>query len=118
MAESAPPKGRGTATRRETSSEGGSGRSAPGAPRIRVRYYKRMRPNKAYPVHVTWRTPASGRSASSDPVTVRLVMGGAQVVPAEQPLDLADPDAHATFYVTPLAKGWLRGERLEVVQNG
>ena len=23
-----------------------------------------------------------------------------------------------TFYVTPLAKGWLRGERAEVIQNG
>ena len=28
------------------------------------------------------------------------------------------PDAEATFYVTPLARGWLRGERLEVLVNG
>src|SRR4051812_39329760 len=45
-------------------------------------------------------------------------MAGAQVVPAEQTLDPANFDDRATFYVTPLAKGWLRGERLEVLQNG
>ena len=49
---------------------------------------------------------------------VRLIMAGAQVVPAEQTLDPSDGDAKVTFYVTPLAKGWLRGERVEVLQNG
>src|SRR5262249_44845369 len=35
-----------------------------------------------------------------------------------QPLDPAKPDAKAVFYVTPLAKGWLRHECLEVLLGG
>src|SRR5881396_2891305 len=69
----------------------------------------------------TQRAPArdSARGAGATaPVTVRLVMAGAQVVPAEQTLDPGDPGDKATFYVTPLAHGGLRGERIEVVQNG
>jgi hypothetical protein len=73
-----------------------------------------MRPNRVYPVVVSWQS--SGRAA--EPVVVRLVMAGAQVVPAEQPLAGNDPDGKTTFYVTPLAKGQLRAERLEVLQDG
>src|SRR5437870_3159856 len=54
----------------------------------------------------------------SGPVQVRLIMAGAQVVPAEQPLDPGEPGARVTFYVTPLAKGPLGGCRAEVIQNG
>jgi hypothetical protein len=72
-----------------------------------------MRPNRVYPVVVGWR----GGARPAAPVTVRLVMAGAQVVPAEQTLEPGG-DERATFYVTPLARGWLRGERLEVLQDG
>src|SRR5205085_1345221 len=91
-----------------------SSRSPGGTRTIQVRYYRRMRPNRVYPVVVSWQS--SGRAA--EPVVVRLVMAGAQVVPAEQPLAGAEADGRATFYVTPLAKGQLRGERLEVLQDG
>jgi hypothetical protein len=74
-----------------------------------------MRPNRVYPFTVSWK---GGGRGSGEPVVVRLLIGGAQVVPVEHTLDPAKPDDRATFYVTPLAKGWLRGERLEVVQDG
>jgi hypothetical protein len=82
-------------------------------PALSVRYWQRMRPHKVYPVVVS--TTGGGPSS---PATVRLVMAGAQVVPAEQPLDAANPREELTFYVTPLAKGNLRAECIEVVQGG
>src|SRR5262245_28961059 len=86
---------------------------------LQVRYYRRMRLQRVYAAVVSWpdrgdRSPPAG----TPPVTVRLLMAGAQIVPSEQTLDAADPDARATFYVTPLAKGWLRHERLEVLVGG
>jgi hypothetical protein len=102
--------------RGRTSSQRDSGQSAGTLPALRVRYYKRMRPNKVYPVQVGWRSGRKG--GDGGPVQVRLIMAGAQVVPSEQTMDPTDPDAKVTFYVTPLARGWLRGERIEVVQNG
>ena len=44
--------------------------------------------------------------------------GGAQIVPSEVALDPAKPDKAATFYLTPLALGWLPGVRVEVVHQG
>jgi hypothetical protein len=86
--------------------------AAKGAPSLNVRYWKRMRPNKVYPVVVS----AAGRG--DVPVTVRVVMAGAQVVPAEQTMVPGQPGEKLTFYVTPLARGGLRGERVEVLQDG
>jgi hypothetical protein len=101
---------------RAAPAERGAGRAAADAPRVQVRYYKRMRLGRVYPVQVGW---ARGtRGPVSGPVTVRLVMAGAQVVPLEQPLDTSRPDARATFHVTPIARGWLRGERVEVLREG
>src|SRR5262249_17397978 len=47
--------------------------------------------------------------------TVRLLAAGAQVLPSEQPLD---PTGAAKFYLTPLARGWLAAERVEVLHEG
>ncbi|MBM4067569.1 MAG: hypothetical protein FJ271_01285 [Planctomycetes bacterium] len=83
---------------------------------LRIVYYRRMRLQHVYTFKISWsgkegvRPPAGAR-----PVTLRLLMAGAQVVPSEQMLDPAKPDASASFHVTPLAKGHLRGERLEVL---
>jgi hypothetical protein len=85
-------------------------------PPLSVRYYRRMRPNRVYPVVV--RCDGAGRVRPGEPLVLRLLMAGAQVVPAEQTLDPSQPRAQVTFFVTPLARGWLRGERLEVVQQG
>jgi len=87
-------------------------------PPLVVRYPRRMRPQKAYAVQVSWRSKEKAR-AGTGPYTVRLVMGGAQVVPSEQTMDPTKPGTKATFYVTSLArKGWLKGERLEVLADG
>jgi hypothetical protein len=83
------------------------------APSLSVRYWKRMRPNKVYPVVVS----SQGRGETA-PVTVRVIMAGAQVVPAEQTLNPGLPGEKVTFYVTPLARGSLRGERVEILQDG
>jgi hypothetical protein len=110
MPESPPSRGR-AAPQRSAGTARDQGR-ATGAPQIQVRYYGRMRPRRVYPFVVSWK----GGARSATPVTVRLVMAGAQVVPAELVLD--PNDDRATFFVTPLARGWLRGERLEVLQDG
>jgi hypothetical protein len=76
-----------------------------------------MRAQRVYPVVVRW-----GKSRHTDhhshPVDVRLIGGGAQIVPSEHTLDPAKPDRTATFYLTPLAQGWLRGVRVEVIHQG
>lgn len=90
-------------------------------PPLLVRYPKRMKRQKVYTVEVTWQRgkkyppPAAG---TVEPLTLRLIMAGAQVVPSERQLDPTRPRAKATFYVTPLALGWLKSERIEVLANG
>ncbi len=113
MPESPPSRDK-TSTQRTSSAARDSSRSA-GAPAVQVRYCRRMRPQRVYPVVVGW--ASKGRPAA-EPIVVRLLMAGAQVVPAEHTLNPAEPDEKVTFYVTPLAKGQLRGERLEVLQGG
>src|SRR5262245_1986635 len=107
-------------------SKAGATQRAPAAPRkeyakapsLSVRYWKRMRVNKVYPVVVSWRGASRDGDVEGGPVTVRLLMAGAQVVPSEHTMDPREPRDTATFYVTPLAKGGLRGEKIEVLQGG
>jgi hypothetical protein len=83
---------------------------------VQVTFYRRMKMQRVYPVVVRWRqgaAPAPGHTAS-----VRLLLAGAQVVPAELRLDPAKPTDQAAFYVTPLARGWLRAQRLEILFDG
>ncbi len=83
---------------------------------VQVTFYRRMKMQRVYPVVVRWRRGAA--PAPGHATTVRLLMAGAQVLPTELPLDPAKPTAQATFYVTPLARGWLRAQRLEVLLDG
>src|SRR5262245_57073851 len=93
---------------RSASSSGGAS-----LPPVEVAYYRRMKLQRVYPFVVCWRRGA--RPTPGEKVTVRLLMAGAQVLPAEQALDAGNPNAQATFFVTPLARGWLRAQRLEIV---
>lgn len=92
----------------------GEGRSERHLPALRVRYYRQLKPQRVHTAEVYWH--GSGEPARGE-ITVRLLAAGAQVVPAEQNLDCAKPDVKAVFYITPLARGWLRNEKLEVLAN-
>jgi hypothetical protein len=84
-------------------------------PAMRVRYYRQMKPQRVYTVDVGWQK--SAKPARGE-VTVRLIVAGAQVLPSEQKMDASQPNVRAVFYVTPLAKGWLRNQKLEVLSQG
>jgi hypothetical protein len=85
--------------------------------RFQVKFYRRMRLNHVYPVVVSAKSLGGGIGAGT-PVLLRAVVPGALVTPAELSLDAADPKAAATFYVTPLARGWLPDARIEVHSHG
>lgn len=107
MAESATRKapGRGAASGRESF-----------LPPLRVRYYKRMKKHGVYPVEVMWKE--AERGVPGKEITLRLLVGGAQVVPVERTLNPADPEDTATFHITPLANGKLGNPHLEVLAQG
>src|SRR5204863_7596640 len=87
--------------------------------RLGIRFYRRMRLSRVYPLSVQVPAAARGRaSLAAVPVRIRPLIPGAHVVPAEAELDLARPNAAVSFYVTPLAKGCLAGARVEVHQQG
>jgi hypothetical protein len=93
--------------------------AGPSLPSLKVTYYRRMKRQRVYAVTAAWYNPDKRRPPpGTGPVVVRLLMAGAQVIPSEQPLDPAKPDAKAVFYVTPLARGWLRNECMEVLVGG
>jgi hypothetical protein len=79
---------------------------------LQVRYYKRMRRGRTYPVQIRWKSAERGVAAK--PVTLRLEVAGALVVPRELVLRPADPEDTATFFVTPLSKGNLPHHVIEV----
>jgi hypothetical protein len=89
-------------------------RSDASLPPLRVRYYRQMKPRRVSTVQVYW--PKSAKPPRGE-ITVRLIVAGAQVLPSEQVMDAAHPET-AVFYVTPLAKGWLRNEKLEILSHG
>jgi hypothetical protein len=91
--------------------------SAAGFPPLRVTFFRRMKQARVYPVTVSW-TDLPRPVGGVKNVTLRLLAAGAQVVPSEQALDATRPDLKATFFVTPLVRGWLRAQRLEVVVAG
>ena len=91
--------------------------SAAGFPSLKVQFYRRMKPNRVYPLTVAWSEKPKPVGAIKN-VTVRLLGAGAQIVPSEQALDATRPELKATFFVTPLAKGWLRAQRIEVLVQG
>jgi len=82
-----------------------------------VRYYQRLKRGKAYNYVVTWDQEFAYKGPAQS-VVIRLLAGGAQVVPSEVQLDPNDAADKAYFHVTPLAKGYLAGQKIEVVVNG
>jgi hypothetical protein len=80
-----------------------------------------MRPRRVYPLVVE--VPrGQGAVPLEAPTgvfaTLRAVVPGAVVAPAEQSLEVSRPGARATFYVTPVARGRLPEARVEIRQEG
>src|SRR6516225_1659953 len=69
---------------------------------LRVSYYATMKPQRVYPLVVeVSRGPGSSDGPTGATVTLRPVVPGALVAPAELPLEVSRPGARATFHVTP-----------------
>ena len=95
------------------------GRVSPAAKAdLRVRYYYRMKPQRAYPLVVEVPRGSAAAGPGPGPVVVRPLIPGAHIVPAEQALDVNRAGQQVTFYVTPLARGRLPAPRVEVLQHG
>jgi hypothetical protein len=92
-------------------------RQQPPQASLRVRFYRRMKPQRVYPLAVE----VGGAGAvplGQQPVTLRPIVPGALVVPADHRAEALRPGERYTFFVTPLARGRLPEPRLEVVQPG
>jgi hypothetical protein len=80
-----------------------------------------MKPQRVYPLVVEV-APAKGAAQADGSggvaVTLRPVVPGALVAPAELSLDVSRPGARATFHVTPVAKGRLPEACVRVLHDG
>jgi hypothetical protein len=88
---------------------------------LRVSYYATMKPQRVYPLVVEvvpGKAAAPAAAAGGVGVTLRPVVPGALVAPAELPLDVSRPGARATFHVTPVAKGRLPEACVRVLHDG
>ncbi|HEY8506084.1 MAG TPA: hypothetical protein VIL46_15970 [Gemmataceae bacterium] len=88
---------------------------------LRVRYARRMTPQRVYPVRVELEKAPALNSAKREPqgaVRLRLEVPGALVAPAERELDAGAAGAAAVFHLTPLAFGELPGAKLHYEPPG
>jgi hypothetical protein len=85
--------------------------------RFQVRYYRRMRPQRVYPLVVEAVGQSGGRAGAST-VLVRPVIPGALVTPPEAELDVSQARPQAVFHVAPLARGKLPQARVEIRSHG
>jgi hypothetical protein len=87
---------------------------------LEASWYCTMKSRRVYPLVV--RVPPGQGSVPIDSpsgvvVTLRAVVPGALVAPAELPLEVSRPGAAATFHVTPLARGRLPEARVLVLSG-
>ena len=91
-----------------------------GSSQITVRFYHRMNPQKVY--HLVVEGPkkgiVTGLSGKAEPLSVRPILAGTQILPAEGALDLTRDRASVVFAVTCLASGWLPNARVELLHQG
>jgi hypothetical protein len=86
---------------------------------LRVRFYRRMKRARVYPLYVELQRLADNRPvarAVSVPLQARPLIPGALVTPAEAPLDAAWP--RAVFHLTPLARGRMPDARVDLYEQG
>jgi hypothetical protein len=88
---------------------------------LEASWYCTIKPRRVYPLVVRV-PPGKGsvpiESPSGVVATLRPVVPGALVTPAEMPLELSRPGAQATFQITPLARGRLPAARVRVLCGG
>ncbi len=102
-------------TSRETKPSGGL------AYQVTVRFYRRMKPQRVYPLRVELSRAAKGTEPTfppPEPVLLRPVIAGAHVSPAKIEVSVGATGAQTIFHVTPLARGWLPDARLQISQPG
>ncbi|MBY0522477.1 MAG: hypothetical protein K2R98_03730 [Gemmataceae bacterium] len=89
---------------------------------LRVRYYRRMKPQRVYPMIVELlpvdKKPATSSTPPGDPVTICPLVPGAHITPAVLEVGPKQSNSKATFYVTPLATGRLRDAKITVSHQG
>jgi hypothetical protein len=88
---------------------------------LEATWYCTMKPRRVYPLVV--RVPPGKKSVpvespSGVMATLRPVVPGALVTPAELPLELSRPGAEARFHVTPVARGRLPAAHVRVLCGG
>jgi hypothetical protein len=80
-----------------------------------------MRAQRVFPLIVELRKTTAARESADLPPThllVRPLIPGAQVTPAELPLDPREPTPQATFYITPVARGRLAKPQIQLYNQG
>jgi hypothetical protein len=120
MKEPLAPKERPILTAHEPHPSPGEARRGEG-PRyvLGVRYYRRMKVDRVYPMSMTLNPVAGhlqGIKSHTPPVEIRPVLPGAQVTPTHYETETTG--AIPPFYVTPLVRGKLAEARLEVYSRG
>ncbi len=94
-------------------------RQGPPQAALRVRYYRRMRPQRVYPLVVdVVSTGGPAVPLGAQAMTIRPAIPGALVVPAEHRAEALRAGERFTFFVTPLARGRLPEPRVELLQPG
>src|SRR5262249_34169018 len=86
--------------------------------RLTVRFYTTMKPHRIFPLSVQVAPGESpGSRTGGGGGTIPAVIADALVAPPTQIFDFSKPDAPAVFAVTPVAKGRLKGARVEIQQG-
>lgn len=83
-----------------------------------ARFSRQMKPQRVYPLVVKLRRNKKPEEGPLGTLHLRPVIPGAIVTPTDYTLDLDHPETKPPFYITPLARGWLRNARLEIFQQG
>jgi hypothetical protein len=113
MAESVPLKGKAAVTRTAPQNK-------ESLPQLSVRYYRRMKARRIYPLVVGWEKSGGEHAALRAglvALTIRPSIPGALVMPMEQAVDPSRSDEGVTFQVMPLTNGRLPDAHLEVLQK-
>lgn len=104
--------------RREPSTRLDAGASREFTTSLRTLFYRKMRHERVYPLIVRTTDAGTGVRPVAAEIVVRPMIPGAIVTPPQQSVDAAMGGNDAAFQITPVAKGKLKGARLNIYQDG